>query len=74
MLTIKRPFRLYNNTTKKFLRGRNYKIYKNCHVGALVEARWADVGTSITVIDKTTESLRGRYTRTTTSVKFMEVR
>lgn len=70
----KRPFRLYNSVTKKFMPHRCFKHFKNCHIGALVEARWAEVGTTIEVIDKAHgEALRGQYTRTATTVRFTNV-
>lgn len=70
----KRPFRLYDSKTKKFLRGRCYKHFHNCHIGALIAARWSDVGTTVEVIDKDHgDSLRAQYTRTPTTVKFTEV-
>lgn len=74
MKPIKRPFRLYDSKTKKFLRSKNYKHFKNAHIGGLIEARWAPVGTTIEVIDKGAgETLRGQYTRTATTVRFTNV-
>ena len=70
----KRPFRLYDTKTKKFLCSRNYSIFKNAHIGGLIQARWAPIGTTIEVIDKAHgEALRGQYTRTATTVRFTNV-
>lgn len=70
----KRPYRLWDPKNDKFLRSRNYKILRNAHLGALIEARWAEVGVTIEVLDVRTQKLLGQYKRTPTSVMFTNVK
>lgn len=60
-----RPFRLYNATAKESvaMRWRYYVHKRNAHIGALVEARWAKVGTTIEVVDIRNGKVDGSYTR-----------
>jgi hypothetical protein len=67
-----RPFRLWDANAKRDLRWRCYKAARSAHLGALVEARWSKVGTSIEVYDCTTGRLHGQYTRTPTSIIFQK--
>ena len=67
-----RPFRLWDANAKKCLVSRNYSDLKRAHMGALIEARWAEVGVCIEVFDITKGKLRGQYTRTRDSVQFAE--
>ena len=69
-----RPFRLWDARGKTQLRWRWYKHPRNAHLGALIEARWADPGTVIEVFDIRTAQLLGQYKRTPTSVQFHSVR
>lgn len=70
----KRPYRLWNAKSKKALPYRNYKYPRNAHMGALIEARWAEVGVTIEVIDIRNSSLLGQYKRTPTSVAFTQIK
>lgn len=70
----KRPYRLWSPLADRFLRGRNYKILKNAHLGALIEARWSTVGVTIEVLDIRTSKLLGLYSRTPTSVVFTKIK
>ena len=65
-----RQFRLWDAKAKKDLPHRYYSVWRNAHLGALVEARWGKVGTTVEVYDCTTGKLHGQYTRTPTSVAF----
>lgn len=69
-----RPYRLWNANDKELVRWRCYKYPKNAHMGALVEARWADPGKVYEVIDIRTAALLGQYKRTPTTVAFTDVR
>jgi hypothetical protein len=66
----KRPFRLYDPIKKVNLRWRCYRYHRNAVIGALIEVKWAKVGTTIEVIDVRYGQLIGQYTRTATSVEF----
>jgi len=66
-----RPFRLYNAKTKKYMPWRCYKHFRNAHIGALIEARWAPhVGAVIEVVDVSKGRMVGQYRRGLTSVIF----
>lgn len=69
-----RPYRLYDAVSKEMLRWRWYRHPRNAHLGALIEARWAAVGTTIEVLDITTGALLGQYRRTPTSVAFSAIK
>ena len=66
-----RPFRLWDATKKQPMRWRCYLYMRNAHVGALIEARFAEVGTTIEVYDTRNGKLLGQYTRRPTSVTFL---
>ena len=68
VVVTKRPFRLM--VGKEFLRWRMYKYHRAAVIGALIEAKWAKVGTTIEVIDVRNGKLIGSYTRTVNSVQF----
>jgi hypothetical protein len=70
----KRPYRLWDAKTKQQLRWRYYASPRHAHLGALIEARWGEVGTVIEVFDSRTAALLGQYRRTPTSVAFFDVR
>lgn len=70
---VKRPFRLWNPKANKFLRSCNYKHMKNAHMGALKQAAWSQVGTTIEVLDVRNGKLLGQWSRTPTSVKFLNI-
>jgi hypothetical protein len=65
-----RPFRLWNAQEKAPLPHRYYSIKENAHIGALIEARWAEIGTTIEVYNAATGRLLGQYTRRVHSVTF----
>lgn len=65
-----RPFRLWDAKAKKPIRFRYFRHKHNAHVGALIEARWAAVGTTIEVHNKETGRLLGQYTRRPSTVSF----
>jgi sarcosine oxidase delta subunit len=67
-----RPYRLWDAKTKKLMPWRNYMILRHAHMGALVESRWSEVGKCIEVFDIRNGKLKGQYTRTLSSVDFME--
>ena len=69
---MKRPFRLYDSKTKKFLFGRNYGYKERAHIGALIQVRWAAVGTVIEVIDASISKMIGQYKRGVNDIKFMK--
>lgn len=70
-----RPFRLWNpgknGTDGEFMRWRYYSHLRNAHLGALIEARWAEVGTTIEVIDIRTHKQWGSYTRRIDDIRFI---
>jgi len=67
-----RPFRLYDAVTKKYVRYRNYKVKDNAHIGALIQARWAAVGTTLEVVNFHKGTLIGQYTRGVNDIKFLK--
>lgn len=71
---VLRPFRLWDAKVNELIRWRWYKYPRNAHLGALIEARWAEPGTAIEVIDIRTAALLGQYKRTPTSVQFTSIR
>ena len=66
-----RNIRLWDATEKKHLAHRCYSSKRNAHIGALIEARWAAVGTTIEVYDCHNGRLLGQYTRRVNTVSFM---
>lgn len=70
----RRPYRLWDARAKQSVRWRYYAIPRHAHLGALIEARWGQVGTVIEVFDSRTAELLGQYRRTPTSVAFTDVR
>jgi hypothetical protein len=70
----KRPYRLWNARLKEQMRWRYYSNPKHAHLGALIEARWGEIGTVIEVFDSRTGALLGQYKRTPTSVAFFDIR
>ena len=67
---IKRPYRLHDPATGTNLRWRAYRYHRNAVIGALIEVKWAKVGTTIEVIDVRSGKLIGQYTRRVNSVTF----
>jgi hypothetical protein len=65
-----RPYRLWDSREKALLRWRYYSDSKRAHMGALIEARWSPIGTTIEVINHDTGHLLGQYTRRVHSVDF----
>lgn len=70
----KRPYRLWDARAKQQMRWRYYSNPRAAHLGALIEARWGEIGTVIEVFDSRTAALLGQYKRTPTSVAFFDVR
>jgi len=70
VVVIARPFRLWNPKTKEFYRWRCYVYHRRAIIGALIECKWAAVGTTIEVLDIRTGKLVGQYTRRVNSVTF----
>lgn len=68
--TTTRPYRLWDGNEKVALRWRYYSKPKNAHMGALIEARWAKVGTTIEVINIETGKMLGQYTRHVNNITF----
>jgi hypothetical protein len=65
-----RPYRLWNGKTQTALRWRYYSEPRRAHIGALIEARFAKVGTTIEVINIDTGKMLGQYTRRMHTVDF----
>jgi hypothetical protein len=65
-----RPYRLWNAQEKKPVLYRYYKHRTNAHHGALIDARWAKVGTTIEVYNAQTGNLVGQYTRRVHTITF----
>lgn len=66
----KRPYRLWDAKEKQPLRWRYYSNPRRAHLGALIEARWAKVGTVVEVFNAENGRLLGQYRRTPDSVVF----
>jgi hypothetical protein len=66
-----RPFRLWDAKQKQQLRWRYYSDRKHAHIGALIEVRWSEIGTTIEVFDTRTGRLLGQYTRKVNTVTFV---
>ena len=65
-----RPYRLWDANAKCSMRWRYYAKPQSAHMGALIEARWAKVGTVIEVYNTLNGRLLGQYTRRPTSIDF----
>ncbi|MCC6489121.1 MAG: hypothetical protein IT364_16600 [Candidatus Hydrogenedentes bacterium] len=68
----KRPYRLWDANAKCALRWRYYSNPKRAHMGALIEARWAKVGTVVEVYNAENGRLLGQYRRTATTIEFTQ--
>jgi hypothetical protein len=66
-----RHFRLWDAKSKQEMRWRYYGDLRHAHIAALIEARWADVGTTIEVYDCRNGRMYGQYTRKPTTVAFL---
>ena len=66
-----RRYRIWNATTKAQLRWRYYSDKRHAHIGALIECRWAEVGTTLEVFDIHTGRLMGQYSRKVNTIAFM---
>lgn len=66
-----RPYRLWNPAEGKHFPHRFYSDSRRAHQAALIEARWAKVGTVVEVYDARNGHLLGQYKRTLTAVTFM---
>ena len=69
-----RPYRLWDAKNSQYVRWRYYKFPRNAHLGALIEARWAQPGFVCEVVDIRTMALLGQYRRTPTSVVFTKIK
>lgn len=65
-----RPYRLWDAKAKAAMPYRYYKHYRRAHLGALIECRWAKVGTTIEVFNTTNGRLLGQYYRGVDGIKF----
>ena len=70
---MKRPFRIYDSNTKKNLPWRCYVHFNNAHIGALIQARWASIGTTLEVID-TEGGAFGSYKRGVNGITFAKLK
>jgi len=70
VVVIARPFRLWNPKTGEYYRGRFYKYHRRAVIGALIECKWAAIGTTVEIIDVRTSKMIGQYTRRVNSVTF----
>lgn len=66
----KRPYRLWDANAKKALRWRCYLHSRSAHLGALIDTRWAKVGTTVEVFNADTGRLLGQYTRHEDRISF----
>ena len=66
----KRPYRLWDSVAKRDMPHRYYAIKRNALDGALLETRWAKVGTTIEVYDCRTGKLFGIFQRHPTTISF----
>lgn len=66
-----RPFRLWDANAKVAIRYRYYVHRRKAEMGALIEARYAKVGTTIEVFNAETGRLLGQYTRKIHTVTFL---
>jgi hypothetical protein len=71
----KRPFRLWNpgvnGSAGEFVRWHYFSHLRNAHLCALIECRWAKVGTTFEVVDVRTQKFWGSYTRRVDEIRFM---
>jgi len=74
VVVIARPFRLWNPKTGSHYPGRCYKYHRRAVIGALIECKWAAIGTTIEVLDVRTGKMIGSYTRKVNSVAFYKER
>lgn len=65
-----RPYRLWDAKARAQVRYRYYSDLKRAHMGALIETRWAQVGTTIEVFNAHSARLLGQYTRGVNAVRF----
>ncbi len=65
-----RPFRIWDGQRYELSRGRNYKHPRNALDGALLMARWANVGKRLEVFDAVSGALLGTYTRKEHTITF----
>ena len=67
-----RRYHLWNANERADIRWRYYMHVRSAHLGALIECRWSEVGTTIEVYDAESYTLVGQYTRTPTAIKFLD--
>jgi hypothetical protein len=65
-----RPYHLWDANNRQAIRYRYFSDHKRAHMGALIEARWAKVGTTIEVYNANTGKLLGQYTRRLHNIQF----
>jgi len=66
-----RPFRLWDAKESSWLPHRFYSDLHRAHIGALIEARWAKIGTCIEVIDVHKAKMKGQYLRRVNDLQFI---
>ncbi len=69
---MKRPYRLWNTSTRAFERWCCYKYKRSAFIGALIACKYAQPGTTLEVINIDTGHMLAQYTRTPTSIKLMK--
>jgi hypothetical protein len=65
-----RPFHLWDAVAQEQLRWRCYSDKRRAAMSAMIEARYAKVGTTIEVIDVRTARMLGQYTRRIDTITF----
>lgn len=65
-----RPYRLYVEQERKWLKYRAYVHKGHAMRGALWMAKWMEIGTTLAIIDVRTGKLHGQYTRRVNHVEF----
>src|SRR5689334_19158197 len=65
-----RPCRLWDAQGKRVIAHRYFADPKRTHMAALIECRWAKIGTTIEVINSDTGRLLGQYTRRVNGIEF----
>lgn len=71
---VSRPFRLWNTELSAFMPWRYYKYWNRAWEGAVREIIWAEVGTTLEVLDYRTGSVQLQLTRTPTQIKVTEIK
>lgn len=67
-----RPFRIYDAKKQEFLPHRCYSDARRASIGALIQVRWADVGSVYEVLDVHKGRLFGQYKRGVNDITFLK--